>query len=268
MFYIVNNTNVNMRVNTKNNIITFNDNYYISYYYKPIESVNNLLVVFLHGYNSSSESSKGLFVQQYCKKNNYSFLTLDYRGHGKSSGSLEDFTVKHWFDDVVNVIKGLKITQKILLVGSSLGGWLSFLYAKYYPKQVYAIVGIAPALDFTKTLREMELTLKPADPSKPHILAVPHSNYDTLVSTTLIKTSEDLYIANKDCIEIDVPIRILHGMQDEVIPYTDSLSVSRKLTSSDVEIHLIKNGTHRLSTCSNLRLLENTLSRLIKKNCI
>jgi len=90
-------------------------------------------------------------------KKNYSFLCFDFRGHGMSSGNFTDFGVGDWYKDLCNVIRSLKINN-ILLIGSSMGGWVAMLYALRFPKKVKKLIGIAPAPDFTTNLVMKELT--------------------------------------------------------------------------------------------------------------
>ena len=134
--------------------LLFNDQYKISYKYIKRSKKT---VVFLHGLFSDKRGTKSQYLANYCRKKNYSFLCFDFRGHGMSSGNFTDYGVGDWYKDLCNVIKSLKINN-IILIGSSMGGWVAMLYALRFPKKVKKLIGIAPAPDFTTDLIMKELT--------------------------------------------------------------------------------------------------------------
>ena len=114
-------------------------------------------VVFLSGLKSDKEGTKAVFLSQWAEKNERDFLSFDYRGHGKSSGMFEDTSISDWLDDTKRIIMGLTSGPQIL-VGSSLGGWISLLFARTYPQKVAGIIGIAAAPDFTAQYASNNLT--------------------------------------------------------------------------------------------------------------
>ena len=113
-------------------------------------------VVFLSGLKSDMEGTKAVHLHRWALQKGISFLRFDYRGHGNSSGSYEDTSLTDWFEDTKKIILNLTTGPQIL-VGSSLGGWLSLLFAEKYPEKVYGIVGIAAAPDFTERYKEENL---------------------------------------------------------------------------------------------------------------
>ena len=134
--------------------LLFNDQYKISYkYFKRSKKT----VIFLHGLLSDQKGSKSQYLANFCRKKNYSFLCFDFRGHGMSSGNFTDYGIGDWYKDLCNVIKSLKINN-IILIGSSMGGWVAMLYALRFPKKVKKLIGIAPAPDFTTDLIMKELS--------------------------------------------------------------------------------------------------------------
>jgi len=99
---------------------------------------------------------KSIYLNQYCRKKNYSYLCFDFRGHGKSNGEFTDFGISDWYEDLNKLINFLKIANPIL-IGSSMGGWVAMLYSLKNPKKIQKLIGIAPAPDFTTDLLWKEL---------------------------------------------------------------------------------------------------------------
>ena len=100
---------------------------------------------------SNMNGKKSDFLRNFCFKNDYSFLSFDFRGHGKSSGKINEFGVEDWFSDLKNIVISLKI-KNFILIGSSMGGWIAIIYALMHPRKVTKLIGIAPAPDFTTKL--------------------------------------------------------------------------------------------------------------------
>lgn len=249
-------------MNKNNNFLVINKQHIIHYYYK--EPKNNLpTIIFLHGYMSDIKGKKALFLQEYCNYRNYGYLMFEYRGHGLSSGDLMDCTIDHWLNDVITTINHLAKNQQKILIGSSLGGWLAFLYTLQYPKLVNAIIGIATALDFTQDLINNQALLT-KNKHNPNIFLVQNNGSTTPISKKLLTSSSKLLLLNDSVIPIEVPVRLLHGMQDQVVLYQKSLEISKKLLSNNVKTILIKNGDHSLSQPENLTLLELTIDDLLQ----
>ena len=114
-------------------------------------------VVFLSGLKSDKEGTKAVFLSQWAEKNERDFLRFDYRGHGASSGTFEDTSISDWLDDTKRIVMGLTSGPQIL-VGSSLGGWISLLFARMFPEKVAGVIGIAAAPDFTAQYASNNLT--------------------------------------------------------------------------------------------------------------
>ena len=110
-------------------------------------------IIFIHGLNSDMSGLKAITIEKYAKKNNYSFIRFDCRGHGKSSGKFEDFTISDWKEDLLTIIDNLTNGPQIL-IGSSMGGWLMTLAAKARPKRICGLIGLATAADFGKDLHK------------------------------------------------------------------------------------------------------------------
>ena len=108
-------------------------------------------IIFIHGLNSDMKGKKALSIQKYAKKSGHSFLRFECRGHGKSYGKFENFTIYDWKKDLIDMIDNITKGPQIL-IGSSMGGWLMMLAAISRPSTITGLIGIAAAPDFTESL--------------------------------------------------------------------------------------------------------------------
>jgi pimeloyl-ACP methyl ester carboxylesterase len=207
--------------------------------------------------------AKALFLEDYCRRRRRAYLRFDYFGHGASSGDFEFGTIGRWRDDAIAAIDSLTTGPQIL-VGSSMSGWIMLLVALARPERVGALVGIAGAPDFTEELLWPRLT--PAQRARMMeeghlVLPSDHDPAGYLYTRALIEDGRR-HLLLGDPIALDMPVRLLHGMRDESVPWRLSLRLTERLTSRDVTVTLVKDGDHRLSTPSDLALLAQTLDAL------
>ena len=252
-------------MNTNNNDITKSDDIKIlnldeqnklAYLMHQSTVVNAPTIVFLGGFMSDMEGTKALHLHELCSRNDYNFIRFDYLGHGKSSGEFTKGTISLWVSNVIRVIDELT-TRKVILVGSSMGGWLMLLATLKRSEKIAGLIGIAAAPDFTKTLlwdifsedqkREIE------EKGVIDFATSPESSFP--ISIKLIEDGNNNLLLNQ-AININCPVHLIHGMQDKEVPYNVAIELSEKLSSQDVEISLIKSAGHRLSEPENLSLLE------------
>jgi pimeloyl-ACP methyl ester carboxylesterase len=217
------------------------------------------VIVFLPGYMSDMAGSKATAVFEWAERNGRACLLLDYSGCGKSEGHFADGTLSLWRDEVLGLIAANCDDKPVLLVGSSMGGWLMLLVALALPPERRAgLLGIAPAPDFTDWGR------KPADKKK---LAAGETVYDanpydpepTPMHPGFWADGQANRLLDKE-IRIDCPVRLIHGQLDRDVPWDVSLRLSTDLRASDVRVTLIKDGDHRLSRPRDIALLLRTLS--------
>jgi pimeloyl-ACP methyl ester carboxylesterase len=221
-------------------------------------------IVFLGGFMSDMTGTKATALEAFCKARGQAFLRFDYFGHGASTGAFRDGTIGRWRDDALAVIDRLTEGKQIL-VGSSMGGWIMLLAALARPERVAALVGIAPAPDFTEGLLWPSFT--PEEQRRllaEGAITVP-SQYDPrgyTVTRRLIEEGRDHLLLART-VKIASPVRLLHGMKDEDVPWETSLRLAERLASEDVRVTLVKNGDHRLSTEADLALLQRTLEEFL-----
>lgn len=213
-------------------------------------------VVFLHGLMSDMEGGKALALEASCTARGQAFLRLDCSGHGKSDGKFTDGTISRWRDDAKAVIEAAT-SGPLVLVGSSMGGWLALLLAKAMPERVKGLVLLAAAPDFTDWGTYASFTPEQREAlERDGQVAIP-SEYgpDPYIYTkALIDDGANNRLLTGP-IPFDGPVRLLQGQQDPDVPWEIALKIAEKLTTPNVRLHLVKDGDHRLSRPEDLDLL-------------
>lgn len=218
-------------------------------------------IVFLPGYMSDMQGGKAQALAAWAEAQGQAMLRLDYSGCGESEGAFEDGTLDIWRDDVLAVVAKV-VTGPIILVGSSMGGWLMMLVTQALGESVKALIGIAAAPDFTdwdfgdvdKALIARQGRIeRPSD-----------YDYDPMVITQGFWQSgqDNLQLGGE--IAIDCPVRLIHGQRDTDVPWEISIRLAKALRSSDVQTILIKDGDHRLSRDQDIALLIDVVGKLAK----
>ncbi len=219
-------------------------------------------VLFLPGYMSDMEGNKALALEAWAAGQERAFLRFDYGGCGSSPGAFEDQTLADWRDDAIAMIDLLG-EQPVVLVGSSMGGWLMLLAALARPARVAGLVGTAPAPDFTDW--GFSSGEKAAIAREGRLVQLtPYGDQPYVTTRALWESGEALKLLNSE-IPLDCPVRLLHGQADPDVPHSVSVTLAARLRSSDVQTILIKDGDHRLSREQDLALLIATLSQLLEK---
>jgi pimeloyl-ACP methyl ester carboxylesterase len=221
-------------------------------------------VVFLPGFRSDLRGTKAMALREHCAASGRALLRFDYAGHGDSAGRFEDGTIGQWAADATAVFDALTEGPQVL-VGSSMGGWIALLLARARPDRVAAIIGIAPAPDFTEKLMWPALTeTQRATLMRDGVLhlASPYGE-PTPITRALIEDGPRHNLLDAP-IPLRCPVRLLHGMRDPDVPWQHALRLADALEGDDVHLHLIKDGDHRLSRPADLRLLTETLASLFQ----
>jgi pimeloyl-ACP methyl ester carboxylesterase len=217
-------------------------------------------VVFLPGYASDMTGTKALALEAWARESGQAFLRMDYAGCGESEGEFAQQTLADWRDDVVAAIDEL-VEGRVVLVGSSMGGWLMLLAAKARPERVVGLVGVAAAPDFTDwgfTQDEKMALLRDGELRR----ANPYGPEPTLYTRAFWQSGEANRVLGGP-ITFDGPVRLLHGQRDPDVPWHHSPHLAGLLTSADVQTWLIKDGDHRLSRDGDIALLIRAVNDVI-----
>ncbi len=220
-------------------------------------------IVFLGGFMSDMTGSKALHLEAYARRAQRDFLRFDYRGHGASSGTFAEGTIGAWAGDAVAALDALTEGPQIL-VGSSMGGWIMLLAALARPERVAGLVGIAAAPDFTE-----DLIWGRATPEQRAVLQrqgyidqpSDYSEAPYRITRRLIEEGRD-HLLLQNGIALDCPVRLIHGLEDQDVPWQTSLRLAEALSGRDVEVTLVKGAAHRLSEPTDLARLERSIEEL------
>ncbi len=224
------------------------------------------ILVFLPGFASDMEGEKARHVAEFCAARGQAVLRFDYSGHGASGGRFEDGTIGGWRDDALAVIDALT-DGPLVLVGSSMGGWLALLVALARAPRLAGLIGIAAAPDFTEILMwaAMPFTARETLMREGRIMAPSPYGAPTPITRALIEDGRR-HLLLEQPIPLTCPVRLLHGQADADVPWEVSLRLAEQITGGDVVVTLVKDGDHRLSRPSDLALLGETLGGLLGEN--
>ena len=223
-------------------------------------------VVFLPGFKSDMQGEKGTHLARFCAARGQAMLRFDYSGHGASDGTFTEGCIGDWAKDALAVIDR-EAEGQLVLVGSSMGGWIALLVARERPDRMAGLIGIAAAPDFTEAL--MWQAMPPAEQQRllrEGSLTV-ESAYDSpLVITRRLIEDGRQHLLLGGPIAVSCPVRLLHGQRDPDVPWETALRIAERLVGTDVRVTLIKDGEHRLSRPQDLALLSATLDQLLEEN--
>ena len=199
-------------------------------------------LVFLPGYASDMEGAKALALDTFAEARGLAMLRFDYSGTGSSKGRFEDGTLDQWLDEALAMVDELT-EGPLVVIGSSMGGWIALHLAQRRPERVQALVGIAAAPDFTDWGAER--------------------NADYL--TSAFRESGQKMLLLGDDIAVDCPVRLIHGEADGDVPLDIAFRTKRALRSADVQLQIIKGGGHRLSEPHEIAAILATVTALLEQ---
>lgn len=246
------------------NKLQLTDGNYIAYH-KINSKKNRPSILFLGGFMSDMNGTKATALQEYCENKGYGYIRFDYFGHGQSSGKFTEGTIGRWKNNVLTVLDELTDSPQIV-IGSSMGGWLMLLAALERPEKILSLIGIASAPDFTEDLIWNIMTKEQKKELSDNGIYMLKSDYGDEaypIRLNLIEEGRN-HLLLKNNININIPVRLIHGMKDEDVPASFSTNLAMQLTSNDVKVKLIENGDHRMSTKENIELIFNTIEEIIK----
>ncbi len=219
-------------------------------------------IAFLGGFRSEMSGTKATYLDGWARRTGRAFLRFDYSGHGASSGEFASGTISRWTEEAVAVLDAVA-DDHIVLVGSSMGAWIMTRVALARPVRVVGMVGIAAAPDFTEDLWGTLNQSQRRAVEEEGWIEMP-SRYD---DTPDVYTKA-LFNDGRACrvltgpLPLKIPVRLIHGTADEIVPWIQSQRLMGALTSDDVTLTLVKGGDHRLSHATDLAFLSATVATL------
>ena len=231
---------------------------YISNIYK-----NSLCIVFLHGFMSDLEGEKPRALLNFAKKNKVSFLALEYSGHGKSSGKFIDGNISKWSEQTSKLIIKKTKGSNLILVGSSMGAWISLKQFEIFKNRIIGFLGIGAAPEFLQHIMWKKFSKKiKKEIIKKGIYNLKHGDYEYPITYQLIKNGRKNKVLNKK-INLKIKVTMVHGEKDEAVPVSYSRKVLRLFPNAQKKINVIKNGNHSLSNKRGLKIILKELNLLI-----
>ena len=220
-------------------------------------------VVFLHGFMSDLEGQKPRKILKFCNSKKIGFLAMEYSGHGKSSGKFTKGNISKWTNEVRTVIKRVVKKNKFILVGSSMGSWISLNQFKFFNNQILGFLGIGSAPEFLENLMWKKFNNKMKNEIKKNgIYNLKNGNYEYPITYQLIKDGRKNKILNKK-IKNKIYVTMIHGKKDEVVPVNYSKKVLKVFKNAKKKLVIIKNGDHSLSSKRNLDKITKELNNII-----
>jgi len=220
-------------------------------------------VVFLHGFMSDVDGDKPKKILKYCNQKKMGFLALEYSGHGKSSGKFVHGNISKWTNETKILIKKIIKKNKFILVGSSMGSWISLNQFKFFEKQIVGFLGIGSAPEFLENLMWKKFNNKIKNEiKKKGIYNLKSGNYEYPITYQLIKDGRKNKILNKDIIN-KIYVTMMHGKKDEVVPVSYSKKILKIFKNANKKLLIIKNGDHSLSSKRNLKKIIIELNNIV-----
>ena len=231
---------------------------YISNIYK-----NSLCIVFLHGFMSDLEGEKPRALLNFAKKNKVSFLALEYSGHGKSSEKFIEGNISKWSEQTSKLIRKKTKGSNLILVGSSMGAWISLKQFEIFKNRIIGFLGIGAAPEFLEHIMWKKFSKKmKKETIKKGIYNLKHGDYEYPITYQLIKDGRKNKVLNKK-INLKIKVTMVHGEKDEAVPVSYSRKVLRLFPNANKKINVIKNGNHSLSNKRGLKIILKELKLLI-----
>jgi pimeloyl-ACP methyl ester carboxylesterase len=205
-------------------------------------------LLFLPGYASDMEGAKALALDAFVEQRGLAMARLDYSGTGSSDRPFEEGTLAAWLEETLALVDELT-SGPLIIIGSSMGGWLALHLALLRPERVSALVGIAAAPDFTDWGFTAEQAAQLTKDSRP--------------TRAFWESGQRLLLLDKE-IAVDCPVRLLHGERDEEVPVDVAFRTMRALRSADVQLNVLKGGGHRLSEPHEIETILRTVAALLE----
>ena len=217
-------------------------------------------IVFIHGLNSDMQGLKALSIQKYAIKHKLAFVCFDFRGHGKSYGNFEDFTITDWKEDTLNIID--KVTKgPQILIGSSMGGWLMMLAARARPKKITGLIGLATATDFGNDLYKNLSMKNKKELIKKGITKYLSNNFSYFLKSKFFTEAKKNNILNY-AFKFKKPLILIHGLKDDVVNSNMPIKIMKKTTGNNVQIIFLKSSDHRLSKYEDLLSINSAIDNI------
>ncbi len=231
----------------------------LAYRYTPPAPAKGKIVptvIFMGGYRSDMSGTKARYLEEQCAARGQGYIRFDYSGHGESGGKFEDGTIGDWLGDALAVMDRVT-SDPLVIVGSSMGGWIALCAALARPGSVHGLIGIAAAPDFTEDLFSRLSANQQKTLMETGYAAIENDYSDEPYHYTKrfyeeAKSHLILHSTHK----VDFPLRLIQGMQDKDVPWETAVKIQNAFSGGDVDIVFIEDGDHRLSRPEDLEIID------------
>ncbi len=221
-------------------------------------------VIFLPGFMSDIEGKKPQSFRRYAVKKKLGFLTLEYLGHGKSSGEFTKGNISIWSKNVKFLIKKIVKKKNFIIIGSSMGAWIALNQFRYFDKQIKGFIGIGSAPEFLTKLMWNKFPNKTKEEiKKKGIVTIQNGQYKYPITLQLIRDGRKNKVLSKKILN-KISVVMFHGKKDEVVPISFSRKILTIFKNAKKKLFIIKNGDHSLSGKQPINLIKNQLDKIIK----
>lgn len=221
-------------------------------------------VVFLGGFASDMDGTKAVHLEAWTRAEGRAFLRFDYSGHGSSSGKFTEGCIGDWAEDAAQVIDA-QTTGPLVLVGSSMGGWISLLTTRRFADRITGLVGIAAAPDFTEDgyWASFDKAQRLAIEMIGHV-EVPSDYGDPFIITRRLIEDGRNRLVLRTPLPLPFPVRFLQGTEDEAVSRETALRLLDHATGDDIRLTLVKGADHRFSTPECLAMIETAIGEVLR----
>ena len=219
-------------------------------------------VVFLGGFKSDMQGTKAVHLEAWAQERGHAFLRFDYSGHGESDGAFEDGSIGDWYEDARAALD--LIPGPLVLVGSSMGGWISLLCARAMPERIAGLVTIAAAPDFTEDSMWASFDAdQRAALARDGRVALPSEYGDPYIITERLITEGRKVLVLRDPLLLPCPVRFLQGTADADVSTATAMRLLDHATGPDIRLTLVKGADHRFSDAASLALILRTVEEVL-----
>ncbi|MDF2965670.1 MAG: hypothetical protein K0Q51_1058 [Rickettsiaceae bacterium] len=220
-------------------------------------------IIFHHGLMSDMEGRKALYIHEYCEKNDINFIRFDNLGHGKSSGKFNEQTIGNWVFGAKHLIDHI-VSDDFILIGSSMGGWVSLALAKAYSTRLKGLLLLAPAPDFTEELIWNRMTKEEQAYLMRHgLIEFGPEGCKYPIAYSLIEEGRSHLIFLGQNLSLNCPVQIIQGRKDSEVPYKTALRLLEVIEAPRVDLTLLHDSQHNLSSENELEIIVQSLEKLI-----
>lgn len=231
--------------------------------FEYIEPKNNLpTVLYLHGFCSNAWGQKPETVKQECIKIGLGFVRFDFAGHGSDSDNFANVDFDIWTNQASEVIEKV-IKGNVIMIGSSMGGWISLLMAIKYPDRVSGLIGLAAAPNFVKYFGKNISDQQKQDLLTKGYFNIVNNDFSYTITKRFVETALASCLPEKESWPIYCPVCLIQGMKDASLKWQLVLQYAEQIVSEKVEVKILKNSNHRLNDETALQELRQSIANIV-----